>query len=169
MKRAMQIFLATMITMLASLPVSADWARNLTTDPSLESPVPVVPTSVSNGSTEYYFWIDDTSISDSRWMFLPKGVHIDFCFDSDVDSPTPGAGTTTVEMMFIPGATYGKPSGVTDHDAQAPLLGAILDGVPSESGTPNDCLRNITGPLYFKTNVLTAGTGADALVTITVK
>lgn len=162
--------IALLIALIFAMPASADFAKNLVTNPASENPVPPVPLNISaRGGAEYFFYIAATSTTDSSWMYLPKTLSIDVCLDNDVALADTSTSTLDVEVMFIPARTYGRPTGQSDHVAQAPLLGAVLDGVAQLTGSPNDCIRNIIGDIYFKINVLVADATQAGLVSVTVK
>jgi hypothetical protein len=161
--------LATILAGLLFAQVAvADWAENLTTLPPAGTEVPDLITMRNGG--EYYYFIPATDTTDSSWLQLPNGTVVDIYYDSDTTSTTPGAGTGEIQIYYIPGETTSCPTTNADSNAQLWMLGATLDGAGAASGTPNDSIRNITGPMCLKVNVSAATAAGDtSLVSLIVK
>ena len=156
------------IIMVLALPATtaADWAHNLVTDPALESPVPPVPSSIDNGR-EYFFFINDSTAdatqASSSWIFLPAYLNVDICLDNDVALEATGTSTLEVAVLFRPFGAGGVPA---NTNLALKLLGVTLDGVPSTSGTTNDCIYDIKGPGWLQIDITTSDADQDGLVSV---
>jgi hypothetical protein len=160
--------IALLLVLSLAQVATADWAENLTTLPPAGTNVPE-STTMRNGG-EYYFFIPATSTTDSSWITIPNGTTVDVYYDSDTTATAPGAGSGEVQIYYIPGLTLDRPPTNADNNAQLIMLGATLDGLGAPSGTPNDSVRTLTGPMHFKINVSAATAAGDtSLVTAIVK
>jgi len=163
-----------LIVILLAFPALADWEPNLLTEP------PAGQTWYRHLSTresvEDFFFIPAESTTDSTWKLVPVGYVADICLDSDIASVTPGAGTLEVQVYYIPenephccriviGGTPQPPEDNVDHEAQLIWLSVTLDGVGTDGGTTNDCIRNFPSGWFFKIHIVTASqAGVEGLV-----
>jgi hypothetical protein len=147
---------------------AADWANGLTTLPPAGTKVPTAP-STRNGDATFFF-IPAESTTDSSWLMTPMGYETDVCLDSDTTSATAGAGSLTVQVLYLPYTDDGCPADQDDSLAQGIMLGATLDGLGRASGTPNDCVRAIDGAHCININVSAASAAGDTgLVSVTTR
>lgn len=151
----MKNFLNTAFALILCLSpqlASADWAENLTTNPSLETPIPVVPTSVRT-NREYFFWIQPLSTLSSSWIFLSNSVNVDVCFIPNVNTLS-ATSSWQLNVLSVP-HSYGmgplRPNGA--DSLSAPLLGKVLTGAADA-----DCIYDIKGPMYIAIDILVTGT-----------
>jgi hypothetical protein len=157
------ILVAVLLALSFGQVAAADWADALVTDPSLESPVPSIPTMISTrDGGEYYYWIDGTSSTpSSSYITLPKGTWVEVCLIADVDSSTPGNDTLEVQVIYMNGTVWGTP--VTDIGTRV-LENRTLNGIAS-AGAGTDCYEPFQGPKMFRIKVTADAATADGLVT----
>ncbi len=165
-------FLPLIVMLFSSLAV-ADWEPDLLTEP------PAGQTWYLGLSTrelvDDFFFIPAESTTDSTWKMVPDGFTADICLDSDIASTTPGAGTLEVQIYYMPnkimyccllviGGFPTPPEDNVDHAFQL-VWGVTLDGLGTDGGTTNDCIRNFPSGYLFKIHISTASqAGVEGLV-----
>lgn len=157
------MLLACSIVLLVMAPTiaQADWARGLRTAPPSGT---TVPTSVStNAFYEYFFHIAAAASASSSWLQIPFNVNVDICLDNDVADPATGTSTLAVQILHIPYLTGGSPA---NTNYATPLLGVTLNGVASTSGTTNDCIYDVKGPMWIQVAITATDADQAGLVSV---
>lgn len=141
----------------------ADWAKDLVTDPALESPVPAVPVNVKR-NVEYFFFIPKTGSTppSSSYIHIPFGANVDVSLDNDVDSEATSTSTVTMQFMCIQHNNGNTEPTAADTDLATPLLDVTFDGKTAATRTIHD----VKGPMWCMVDNLTGDATQDALVSI---
>lgn len=162
---AFRTFLAILLLLALASPTPghADWAKNLVTDPALESPVPAVPEGVKR-NVEYFFFIPKTGSTppSSSYIHIPFGANLDVSLDNDVDSEVTSTSTVTMQFMCIQHNNGNTEPTAADTDLATPLLDVTFDGKTAATRTIHD----VKGPMWCMVDNITGDATQDALVSI---
>lgn len=141
-----------------------EWSTSTMTEPTAGHTASL---SVRPGK-EYFFFVKNGVDTYSGWIFLPASVNVDICYDNDTSEEDPSAATASgvISVLHVPHSNLNvSPSGEDDGRSQA-LLGISLDGVASTSGTTNDCIYDVKGPIWIAIRIDTSDSDDDGLVSM---